>query len=67
LKKFLVIQEYISSQTLLTSSKDYKNPFYCSTYDTHEEMEANLCIPFNDEMVLAAIKRFLDYQKKYGK
>ena len=67
LKKFLEIQEYISSQTLHTSSKDYKNPFYCSTYDTHEEKEANLCLPFNDDIVLAAIARFQDYSKKIGK
>ena len=67
LKKFLVIQDFIASQTLHTISKDYKNPFYCSTYDTVEEKQANLCVPFEDDIVFSTIARSIDYSRKIKK
>lgn len=67
LKKFLEIQDYISSQTLLTGSKDYENHFYCSTYDNDDEKDANLGLPIHDDIVLETIERFLDYSRKIAK
>ncbi|MBP5240755.1 MAG: DUF4954 family protein [Bacteroidales bacterium] len=67
LSKFIDLQNDIATATFKTRMKDLENPFYGCTYDTPEEKQANLGIITDDEVVVSAMDRYFDYQKKYGK